>query len=208
VPTLTVDDVGQRYGQLLLFRHVTFTLSGGTTLAVTGANGSGKSTLLRILAGVLTPKKGDVTLQVDGDAIPRETHPLHVGLVAPYLNVYDDLSARENLQFLARTRRLDDAASRIAAALDRVGLAGRETDLVATYSSGMKQRVKYAAALLAEPPLLLLDEPSANLDAAGLEMVDTVMEHQQSAGRLLVVATNLPDEAARCDREVRIEDNR
>jgi heme exporter protein A len=208
VPTLTVDDVGQRYGQLLLFRHVTFTLPGGTTLAVTGANGSGKSTLLRILAGVLTPKKGDVTLQVDGDAIPRETHPLHVGLVAPYLNVYDDLSARENLQFLARTRRLDDAAYRIDAALERVGLAGREADRVATYSSGMKARVKYAAALLDAPPLLLLDEPSANLDAAGLDMVDAVMEHQQSAGRLLVVATNLPDEAARCDRELRIEDNR
>jgi len=213
VPQLSATDVGQRYGQLLLFRRLSFTLNGGETLAITGANGAGKSTLLRILAGVLSPKAGDVTLSVDGREVPREEHPLHVGLVAPYLNVYDDLSAQENLAFLARARGRDAAGIhiadiRIADVLDRVGLSGRETDLVRTYSSGMKQRVKYAAALLAEPPLLLLDEPSANLDAAGTDMVEAVMDHQQSEGRLLVVATNLPDEAARCDREIQIEDNR
>jgi heme exporter protein A len=212
LPRLTASNVGQRYGRLLLFRRLSFTLEGGETLAVTGANGAGKSTLLRILAGVLSPKAGRVALSVGGDEIPGERHPLHTGLVAPYLNVYDDLTARENLEFLARARRTGNGHAigdgRIDAVLDQVGLAGRDTDLVSTYSSGMKQRVKYAAALLAEPPLLLLDEPSANLDAAGMEMVDAVIEQQQSAGRLLVVATNRPDEAARCDREIRIEDHR
>ena len=72
----------------------------------------------------------------------------------------------------------------------------------------MKQRVKYAAALLAEPPLLLLDEPTANLDAAGLAMVERITTHQQQAGRLLIVATNVAAEAARCDTVIRIEDYR
>jgi len=89
-----------------------------------------------------------------------------------------------------------------------VGLAGRTGDLVGTYSSGMKQRVKYAAALLADPPLLLLDEPSANLDEAGLAMVDRVMDRQRARERLLVVATNVAEEAARCDRAVCVEDYR
>jgi heme exporter protein A len=208
MPTLRAENVGQRFGRLLLFRRLSFELDGGTSLAVTGANGSGKSTLLRILAGVLTPKAGTVTLEVEGEAVPVERRPLQTGLVAPYLNVYDELTARETLAFLARARRLSGADARIDAALDRVGLAGRADDPVGTYSSGMRQRVKYAAALLPEPPLLLLDEPSANLDAAGIDMVESVVRHQLDAGRLVVVATNRPDEAARCDRSLRIEDHR
>lgn len=206
MPRLTVDSVGHRFGPLVLFRRLSFTLDGGQSVAITGSNGSGKSTLLRILAGVLTPRAGEVTLTVDGEVVPPEGRPLRTGLVAPYLNVYDGLSAQENLAFLAEARQLSNAAPRIEAALDQVGLAGRTGDLVGTYSSGMKQRVKYAAALLADPPLLLLDEPSANLDEAGLAMVDRVMDRQRARERLLVVATNVAEEAARCDRAVCLED--
>lgn len=205
MPQLDVDGVGHRFGRLVLFRRLSFTLADGCSLAVTGANGSGKSTLLRILAGVLTPTAGTVTLTVNGHPVPREERPLCTGLVAPYFNVYDGLTARENLEFLAEARQLSRAAIRIEAALDRVGLSGRIDDLVGTYSSGMKQRVKYAAALLAQPPLLLLDEPSANLDTAGLEMVEVVMQEQREAGGLLVVATNVAAEAARCDQTVCVE---
>ena len=208
MPRLRVDDLGRRFGRRVLFRQMAFTLEGGRSLAITGANGSGKSTLLRILAGVLSPSKGTVSLEVDGHAVPREERALRTGLVAPYLNVYDGFTARENLDFLARARRLPRAAVRIATALEHVDLAERADDLVGTYSSGMKQRVKYAAALLAEPPLLLLDEPSSNLDAAGVAMVERVMTHQKAVGCLLVVATNLPAEAARCDEVLRIEDFR
>lgn len=208
MPQLIVDGVGHRFGQLVLFRRLSFTLEGGQSVAITGANGSGKSTLLRILAGLLTPAAGRVTLIHDGTAVSREERPLHTGLVAPYINVYDDLSARENLAFLAAARQLPDAEARITAALEQVGLAGRTDDLVGTYSSGMKQRVKYAAARLADPPLLLLDEPSANLDTAGLEMVDAVMRRQHTREKLLVVATNVAEEAARCDRVVCVEDYR
>ena len=208
MPTLRANNLGQRFGRLLLFRRMSFTLEGGTSLAVTGANGSGKSTLLRILAGVLSPKAGSVSLSVEGQSISDEAHPLHAGLVAPYLNVYDDLTARENLQFLSQTRALPGPEARIATVLDDVGLGARGNDLVGTYSSGMKQRVKVAAALLAEPPLLLLDEPSTNLDTMGVDMVERVMDQQQARGGLLVVATNRADEAAAHDRTIRIEDFR
>ena len=206
--SLVAEQVGHYFGSLLLFRRLSFTLEGGESLAVTGANGAGKSTLLRVLAGVLTPKAGTVRLHVGDHSVDPEDHPRQVGLVAPYLGLYEALTARENLSFLAQARRLADADRRIDAVLDRVGLTDRADDPVSTFSSGMQHRVKYAVALLAEPPLLLLDEPSVTLDAAGRDLVASVVEEQRDRGGLVVVATNRPDEAARHDRSLRIEDHR
>lgn len=208
MPRLVADRLAKRFGRRVLFRRLTFALEGGRSLAITGANGSGKSTLLRILAGVLRPSKGAATLHLAGAPVAAEDRPLHTGLVAPYLNVYDGFSARENLAFLAQARRLPRQKARIEAVLALVGLTDRADDRVGTFSSGMQQRVKYAVALLAAPPLLLLDEPTTNLDAAGLAMVERVMEHQRAAGALLVVATNVPAEADRCDAVLRLEDFR
>lgn len=205
---LTADQVGHSFGRLRLFHRLSVSLHGGETLAVTGANGAGKSTLLRIFAGVLTPRRGTVTLTVEGEPVPDEEHPLRSGLVAPAVGVYEELTARETLRFLARARRLDDPDRRIGTVLDTVGLTARADDPVGTYSSGMQQRVKYAAALLARPPLLLLDEPSANLDAAGRDMVASIVAEQRARKHLLVVATNRLDEADRHDRQLRIEDYR
>lgn len=208
MPTLTADRLGHRYGSLLLFRRLSFTLTGGKSLAVTGANGAGKSTLLRILAGVLSPKAGRVELTVHQDEISAERRPRRVGLVAPALGLYESLTARENLDFLARARRLGDRTRRIDRVLERVALADRADDPVGTFSSGMRQRVKYAAALLPDPPLLLLDEPSATLDAAGRTMVEDIIDEQRTDGGLVVVATNRADEADRHDHVLRIEEHR
>lgn len=200
--------VAKRFGRRLLFRELTFAIDAGDSLAVTGANGTGKSTLLRILAGVMTPTDGKVALRMNGRAVPAERHALNVGLVAPYLNVYDGFSPRENLRFIAQARRLEGAADRISEVLALVDLSGRADDLVATFSSGMKQRVKFAAAVLARPPLLLLDEPNVNLDAAGLAMVRGIIDRQIGGGGLVVVATNDDREADRHDLVLRIEDFR
>ena len=202
---LTADRLAKRFGRRLLFRELSLSVADGQSLAITGANGTGKSTLLRILAGVMRPTAGQVQLQRAGTVVPDVEHPLQSGLVAPYLNMYEGFSARENLHFLARARRLAGADARIEAVLDRVGLLPRADDLVRDFSSGMKQRVKYAAALLFEPPLLLLDEPASNLDEDGLAMVADVREEWQASGRLLVVATNRPETAARCDDRLCVE---
>jgi ABC-type glutathione transport system ATPase component len=132
---LTAQDLGKRFGRRVLFRALSFELTGGQSLAITGANGSGKSTLVRILAGVMRASRGEVALQVNGAEVEAEDRPLHAGLVAPYLNVYDGFSARENLAFIARARHLPDARARIDDLLGLVALLDRADDLVATYGS-------------------------------------------------------------------------
>src|SRR5690606_4608568 len=188
-----------RFGRRVLFRDLALTAVAGEPLAVVGANGSGKSTLLTLLAGVLTPTAGAVRLTLDGREVPAEERPHCVGFVAPYLQLYDPFSARENLRFLAAARRLPGAAARVAAALERVGLAARADDRLATYSTGMRQRLRLAAALLHDPPVLLLDEPSATLDAAGRTLVAGLVA---TADAVVVVATNDEAEAALCARSV------
>jgi heme exporter protein A len=203
---LVADGLAKRFGRRLLFRDLALTVEGGQSLAITGANGTGKSTPLGLLAGVVRPSAGTVRLWHDGRALKRAERPLRSGLVAPYLHVYGGFTARENLRFLARARRLSEAEERIEAALRRVGLAERAGDPVRTFSSGLEQRVKYAAALLATPLLLLLDEPAANLDEAGLAMVEDVTGEWRAAGRVVVVATNRPETATRCDDQLCVED--
>lgn len=204
VPRLEAEGLTQRFGRRVLFRELAFDLGPGDSLAVTGRNGAGKSTLLQIVAGVLTPTAGTVRLWLDEQEMEAEDRSLQVGFVAPYLQLYDAFSAEENLAFLAQARRLPEAEARIAAVLDRVGLGARSRDLVGTYSSGMQQRARFAAALLAAPSVLLLDEPTSNLDGAGRQFVETLAESHRAAGGLLLVATNIEAEVALCDRTLSI----
>ena len=203
-PRLSAAGLAKRFGRRLLFRGLDFDLEAGDSLAVTGANGAGKSTLLQIVAGVQSPTDGTVRLWLDDAEITPEARPLRTGFVAPYLQVYDAFTAVENLDFIARARRLSDAETRIAAVLDRVGLGQRGDDLVRTYSSGMKQRVRLAAALLTEPPLLLFDEPTSNLDAPGRAVVEKTARAHCADGGILLIATNVDHEAALCEQRVEV----
>ena len=193
-PRLVAENVGKKFGKRLLFRRMSFELSGGQVLAVTGANGTGKSTLLKILAGLVRASAGEVTLYCDGRKVEREDRPFHTGLVSAEVQFYEHLSACENLQFLARARLLGGSAPRIADALRQAGLASRADERVAVYSTGMRQRLRLAAALMADPPLMLLDEPAAGLDAEGRGLVRRVIGQLCREGRLVALATNRPDE--------------
>ncbi len=166
----------------------------GGCLAVTGPNGSGKSTLLRILAGLLTPTAGEAKLLLDGGEIERSRVRSLIGMAAPDVRLYSELTARENIGFLLRARGLSEIERRTKEALDRVGLAERGDDAVAELSSGLRQRAAVAAAIAHEPPILLLDEPSSNLDESGIRMLHGIVEWQRARG-LVVIATNDPDEA-------------
>jgi len=190
--SLELRDISKSFGSREVLSGINVLMDSGC-LAVTGPNGSGKSTLLRIIAGLLAPTGGQVVLRSDGRPAPPELRRDLVGLVAPDLALYDELSAIENLRFFARVRGLRTADAELAASLEKLGLAGRENDRLGSYSSGMRQRVKCAFALLHDPPVLLLDEPSANLDETGAAALDSIVAEHRQRG-IVVLASNHPAE--------------
>lgn len=202
---LACEGIGHRFGRRRLFADVSFKLNGHGSVCITGPNGSGKSTFLRIVVGLLTPTRGKVLFSRNGEELSAADTRSHLGLVAPDLQLYGELTAFENLTFFARLRHLQDPDRDWSADLARVGLEGRGHDRVGNFSSGMRQRMKYLVATMHDPALLLLDEPTANLDDAGRELVAGIVE-QQRRERMLVVATNDREEYTFGDRVVNLVD--
>jgi heme exporter protein A len=176
-----------------------FEFSAPGAVAVTGPNGSGKSTLLRIMAGLMRPSSGSTTVSIGGRDHPSSRRRQVLGLATPELSFYEEFTATENLVFAAEARGMDAPARAAGAALERVGLGTRAGDRVAAFSSGMKQRLRLAFALLHEPPILLLDEPGSHLDEAGREAVRDVVAGFAARG-LVLLATNDPEEIQLAER--------
>lgn len=193
---MTFEEVGKRFGNRAVLAGVTGSLSPGRVVVVTGPNGSGKSTFLNILSGLLRPSRGAVRYLEDGVELPRRRWFSKLGVAAPDMAVYDELSALENLRLFARLRGMRADDERLGALLGDLGLPGREHRRpVGTYSSGMRQRVKLAQAVLHSPAVLLLDEPSSNLDAAGHDVVASLVGRFRTDSAV-AVATNDPREMA------------
>jgi heme exporter protein A len=191
--TLSVDGVVHRYGARPVLSNIVFDCKSGDSLCITGHNGSGKSTLLKIIAGLLRPIGGAIRLSISGHAVDPDSRRKHIRLVSTEAELYDDLTGLENLEFLTRVAGQKLSRVQIEAFLDRVGLHNRGNDRYGAYSSGMKQRLKLAAAIITSPRLLLLDEPTSNLDDDGRKIVYEIIDEQKSNG-ILIFATNDNDE--------------
>jgi heme exporter protein A len=177
----------RRFGERAALDGVDLHLAAGEFVLVTGPNGAGKTTLLRVLATVIRPSAG--TVAVAGHALPRaapSARPL-IGYVGHGPLTYPGLTARENLELYAAL--YDVPGERIGPALERVGLEGRGRDPVAEFSRGMAQRLALARAVLHDPSLLLLDEPTAGLDSGGRELMHEVLSEP---GRTVIVSTHEP----------------
>ena len=199
--SVKLRNITKYYGERRVFEGICAEALPGSALAVIGRNGSGKSTLLRIIAGLARPTSGDVVIEDDGRALSPAERRNTIGFVAPDLCLYDELTAVENLAFFARVRGLRRSEKDMTGLVARVGLEGRENEQLASYSSGMRQRMKYAFALLHDPAILLLDEPGANLDAAGIELVEEIVQDHRKRG-VLILATNDAREAEYGDKAI------
>ncbi len=190
---LKIEKLTKQFGARRVFTDIAFELTGGESIALVGPNGSGKTTLIMTVLGLLPPTRGKAEYFEDDKKLDFEKYRKKVALVAPYLNLYDNLTARENLRFLSEVNgcKIDDAD--IDRALETVGLAGRGDDFAGAYSSGMKQRLKYALAIVRDPEILFIDEPTSNLDEAGKKIVfDLIKNYRNDA--ILVIATNETEE--------------
>ncbi len=193
---LELTDIAKSFNRRNIFSGISLTLGDASSLSVTGKNGSGKSTLLKIIAGILRPSRGSVTVSIDGKNARNDFYRF-LGFVSPYLQLYDEFTGRENLELVQEIRGFSASPDALRDILGRVGLKGRENDYLRTYSSGMKQRLKYAAALIHSPKILLLDEPTSNLDEEGKNLVRDIAAEQLTRG-ILVIATNEKDEVGLC----------
>jgi len=179
------------FNHRVILEGVSFVIRERQVLLITGRNGAGKSTLLKLLAHILTPTQGSIQLSASSREDP--SWQTYLGFVSPYLTLYEEFTARENLELALTLRGIARDAARADRLLQRFSLGTYAHTPVRWYSTGMKQRLKYAFALMHRPPLLLLDEPMTNLDHEGTALVRELMAEQQQEG-LLVVATNEPND--------------
>lgn len=202
---LKVTNIAKRFGRTVLFKKISFEVNAGVIVAVTGWNGSGKSTLLRIIAGLIRPTRGKIEYYRKGKKIIADDRRNFIGMVAPALALYDELSALENLRFLAQVRGVNISLDRYFNLLKKIGLKGWENANYGIYSSGMRQRLKIVQAILHNPPLLLLDEPFNNLDTKGIDAVDKII-HEQKKQAITIIASNEQREIDYADRIINLSE--
>ena len=190
--TLEVENLAKSYGGVPLFSGLTFLVEAGLT-AVQGRNGSGKTTLVKILSSLLRPSAGGVRLRRGDRELAGDEKRLAIGWAGLDLAFYEDFSARENLAFFRRAAGRSASPEEIDALLAGAGLVQAADQRVGAFSTGMKQRLRIAFALLFDPPILMLDEPMAGLDAEGRQIVQAVVGQRRRSGAVVLASNDERD---------------
>ena len=195
--TITADQIGKKYRREWIFRRVDLTLSAGTSYTFVGPNGSGKSTLLQLLAGSLPATEGTLTYSLNGQTLDPDNWFRQVSLAAPYLELVEELTLDELLNFHQTFKpfKTGFTAETIA---DRLLLNHALHKEIKYFSSGMKQRVKLGLAFFSDVPVVILDEPTANLDRQGAAWYQEQVR-QLDTTQLLLIGSNVPEEYDFCD---------
>lgn len=187
---LTIDDVSRYYGRRRALSHVSLTLQPGQLVALLGPNGAGKSTLLGVLATLIRPSTGSIHYGDHSDKEATAGLRAQIGFLSHDLQLYAELTARENLELFAGLYGLEDPASHATEALERSGLGSRADDVVDGYSRGMCQRLALERSLIHDPRLVLLDEPFTGLDETSAQRLTDRLRCLKDAQRIVLLATH------------------
>ncbi len=198
---ICLSDAGKKYLKQWVFRHITLDMDSGERIVVTGPNGSGKSTLLKLISGALIPTEGDISYYIDDKRIPDELIFRYVTYAAPYLELVEEYSLRELLNFHFGLRKPVQNLSK-----DEIikisGLEDAADKYIKYYSSGMKQRLKLSLALLTSSKLIVLDEPLSNLDAAAVSWYKNLIEEYAGNRNIIVGSNHQANEYFFCSKEL------
>lgn len=197
-PAIDVRGLVKRFGSNIAVNDVDLTLMRGRICGFLGPNGSGKTTTLRTICGLLTPDAGSGMVLGHDVIREREAIKRQTGYMTQKFGLYEDLSIRENLSFVARIYGVDRPEKRVTAMLDQLGLTTRQNQLAGALSGGWKQRLALAACVLHEPKLLLLDEPTAGVDPKARRAFWDEIHAYAAEGMTVLVSTHYMDEAERC----------
>lgn len=201
--TVTLENIGKKFGREWIFRGLSLTLAEGETCVILGGNGSGKSTLLQVISGFVTPNEGCVRFENNNLSLDRESWPAFVSLASPYLQLIEEFTASELVLHINAQRPFMVPAKEV------LGIARLESAAakpVRQFSSGMKQRLKLSIAMLSGAPLLLLDEPLSNLDKAGVLWYKEMVARYAARKTVVVCSNAIEDEFFFCERRVDVSD--
>lgn len=199
-----INSLVKYFGRRLIFNDINYSFQSGHVYGISGPNGSGKSTFVKIVSCLISPTKGSVIHSADGKKVEEEELHNHLGFVSPYLFLYDEFTAEENLAHISKVRGIKFNRERSDFLLSEFSLYERRNDLLRGFSSGMKQRLKFAFALLHEPALLILDEPTSNLDNSGKEKVYEFIKSEGKT-KLVLVASNEDADLALCENILELQ---
>lgn len=199
---ITLNNVGKRFNREWIFRHCSYQFLASKKYAITGSNGSGKSTLLQVIAGSLSHNEGKIDFTWSEKSLESETHFQHISIAAPYLELIEEMTSREFLHFHHQFKPLTLPAMEI---LEIAGLKKAADKQIRYYSSGMKQRLKLAQAFFCNAPVLLLDEPTTNLDAEGIALYKQLISNY-TEDKMIIISSNDLQEYNFCDEVIAIGD--
>ena len=198
---IILNNVGRRFNKEWIFKNISYEFKQGKKYAILGPNGSGKSTLLSVLLGSLTPSEGEIKYANSIDVKVEDIYQ-HISFAAPYLDLIEEFTLQETIafhfQFKDYTNGLDAAA-----VLDLLGLKKSQDKALKHFSSGMKQRTKLALACCANTPILMLDEPTSNLDTQGIDWYLSLIE-KFAVHKMVLVGSNQEHEYSFCENQLSI----
>jgi ABC-type multidrug transport system ATPase subunit len=202
--TILLENLGKKFRKEWIFRKVNLSFELGNSYTFVGPNGSGKSTLLQVLAGVMPHSEGIITYQVDNQAISIDDIFKKIVIAAPYLELIEEFTLQESVEFHQKFKPFKDNISPTQL-IDLLHLSQHKDKTVKNFSSGMKQRLKLGLAFYSESPIILLDEPTSNLDAQGVAWyLEQIEKH--TTNRLLIICSNQPNEYAFCENIIDVRD--
>lgn len=193
---------GKRYNRDWIFRNLDIEIPSGSKTALIGPNGSGKSTLLGVLSSFLSLSEGEILWKKNGALLEKEKIFEQIAICAPYIDLPEMYSAEELFEFHFGLKRKSGTSTNISL-LESAGLGTVGNKLIRDYSSGMKQRIKLLLAFYSDVPVLLLDEPTSNLDASGINWYNRLLE-ELPPQRTLIVASNLSYEYEICNQHLKL----
>jgi ABC-type multidrug transport system ATPase subunit len=199
-----LEHIGRRFNREWIFRDVNYVFESGSSYAILGANGAGKSTILQVISGSLSSSEGTISYTREGVLLNPENVFEYLSMAAPYLELIEELTLRELIDFHFRFKKYRSGLNRDLV-IDLMGLKRSEHKAIKNFSSGMKQRVKLALAFCSDTDMILLDEPASNLDQQGLEWYLSLIE-KYSADRILIICSNQIQEYSFCKNQLNVAD--
>ena len=197
--SIEIRVLSKTFGRVEALKNISLDIPCGRITGLLGPNGAGKTTLIKAMAGSVKPSSGSVSVFSHDPVRNRKKLRKRIGYMPQNPSVYEDLSARENIIFFGRLHGLEDLDSRTGNILEFTGLANRADDPVHTFSGGMKKRVSLACALVHDPELLFLDEPTAAIDPVLRKKFWEMFRHLADVGKTIIISTHLMEEALHCD---------